>query len=264
MRIQTALITGASSGIGEELAELFARDKTNLILVARSGDKLEALADRLRQAHGIAAHVITSDLSQPGASQKLFDQVADLPQTVDCLVNNAGFGGMGYFDQVPLQTYSSMMQVNVLALTELTRLFIPGMVSRRFGRILNVGSTASFQPGPNSAVYYATKAYVRSFSEGLQTELSGTGVTVTCLCPGPTKTNFGQHADMDQTPVFRFLAMDVKPVALAGYRATLAGRTLVVPGLANKVLQFSSKFSHWGGVKQVMKHIMQPLPPRNT
>ncbi len=171
---------------------------------------------------------------------------------------------MGYFDQVPLSTYSDMMQVNVLALTELTRLFIPGMVARRFGRILNVGSTASFQPGPNSAVYYATKAYVRSFSEGLQTELAGTGVTVTCLCPGPTKTNFGQHADMDQTPVFRFLSMDVKPVALAGYRATLTGKTLVVRGLINKILQLSSKYWHWGIVKQVMKHIMQPLPPRNS
>lgn len=262
MRIQTALITGASSGIGEELAELFARDKTNVILVARSGDKLQTLATRLQQTYGIRADVFTSDLSQPGAAQALFDQVTAAGLSVDCLVNNAGFGGMGYFDQMPLETHSRMILVNVLALTELTRLFIPGMVARRAGRILNIGSTASFQPGPNSAVYYATKAYVRSFSEGLQTELSGTGVTVTCLCPGPTKTNFGQHADMDQTPVFRFLAMDVKPVALAGYRATLAGRTLVVPGIANKLLQLSSKYSHWGIVKQVMKHIMQPLPPR--
>lgn len=262
MRIQTALITGASSGIGEELAELFARDKTNLILVARSTGKLQGLADRLRAAYGIRADVITSDLSQPGASEALFEQVTAADLSVDCLVNNAGFGSMGYFDQMPFETHSSMILVNVLALTALTRLFIPAMVARGAGRILNIGSTASFQPGPNAAVYYATKAYVRSFSEGLQTELSGTGVTVTCMCPGPTKTNFGQHAEMEQTPAFRFLAMDVKPVALAGYRATLSGRTLVVPGLANKILQLCSKYSHWGIVKQVMKFIMQPLPPR--
>lgn len=262
MRIQTALITGASSGIGEELAALFARDQTNVILVARSRDKLETLADRLRNSHGIRADVIACDLSQPGAAQSLFEQVNSLEQAVDCLVNNAGFGGMGYFDQMPPETHSCMIQVNVLALTELTRLFIPAMVARQFGRVLNIGSTASFQPGPNAAVYYATKAYVRSFSEGLTTELAGTGVTVTCLCPGPTRTNFGQHAEMDQTPVFKFLSMDVKPVAEAGYHGTLSGKTLVVPGIANKLLQLSSKYSHWGIVKQVMKHIMQPLPPR--
>jgi short-subunit dehydrogenase len=262
MPAETVLITGASSGIGEELAELFARDKSSLILVARSGDKLQALADRLSRTYGVQTLVLTSDLSRPQAAQTLFDAVCAAGWTVDRLVNNAGFGGLGYFEELPMSQHSDMLQVNVLALTELTRLILPGMVTRKRGQILNVASTASFQPGPNAAVYYASKAYVRYFSEGLQTELAGTGVTVTCLCPGPTKTNFNDVAKMDATPVFRFNSMDVKPVALAGYNAMRAGRTLVVPGLINKILQCSAKFTHWAIVKQVMKRIMQPLPPR--
>ena len=262
MPTETALITGASSGIGEELAELFARDKSSLILVARSEDKLRALAERLSQTYGIQTLVLPSDLSRPQAAQALFDAVTAAGWTVDCLVNNAGFGGMGYFEEMSLTTFSDMLQVNVLALTELTRLILPGMVSRKRGQILNVASTASFQPGPNAAVYYASKAYVRYFSEGLHTELAGTGVTVTCLAPGPTKTKVGDVAQMGQTPVFRFNSMEVGPVALAGYNGLRAGRTMVVPGLVNKVLQFGSKFGHWGLVKQVMKRVMQPLPPR--
>ena len=264
MPAETALITGASSGIGEELAELCARDKSSLILVARSRDKLQTLADRLSRAYGIQTLVVTSDLSHPQAAQVLFDTVTAAGWTVDCLVNNAGFGGMGHLEEMPASQLSDMLQVNVLALTELTRLILPGMVKRKRGRILNVASTAAFQPGPNAVVYYASKAYVRYFSEGLQTELAGTGVTVTCLAPGPTKTNFNEVAKMGQTPVFRFNSMNVKPVALAGYNAMRAGKTLVVPGLVNKLLQCSSKFSHWGIVKTIMKHIMQPLPPRQN
>ena len=262
MPTETALITGASSGIGEELAELFARDKSSLILVARSEDKLRALAERLSKTYGIQTLVLPSDLSRPQAAQSLFEAVTAAGWTVDCLVNNAGFGGLGYFDEMPLSQHSDMIQVNVLALTELTRLILPGMVARKRGQILNVASTASFQPGPNAAVYYASKAYVRFFSEGLQTELAGTGVTVTCLAPGPTKTHFNDVAKMEATPVFRFNCMEVKPVALAGYQALRAGQTLVVPGLVNKLLQCSAKYTHWGVVKQVMKRIMQPLPPR--
>ena len=262
MPTETALITGASSGIGEELAELFARDKSSLILVARSEDKLRALAERLSKTYGIQTLVLPSDLSRPQAAQSLFEAVTAAGWTVDCLVNNAGFGGLGYFDEMPLSQHSDMIQVNVLALTELTRLILPGMVARKRGQILNVASTASFQPGPNAAVYYASKAYVRFFSEGLQTELAGTGVTVTCLAPGPTKTHFNDVAKMEATPVFRFNCMEVKPVALAGYNSMRAGHTLVVPGLVNKLLQCSAKYTHWGVVKQVMKRIMQPRPPR--
>ncbi len=260
--VETALITGASSGIGEELAELFARDKSSLILVARSQDKLQALADRLSHTYGIQTLVIPCDLSQPHAAQTLFEAVTAAGWTVDCLINNAGFGGLGYFEETPLPQMSDMLQVNVLALTQLTRLLLPGMLARQRGRVLNVASTAAFQPGPNAAVYYASKVYVRFFSEGLQTELAGTGVTVTCLCPGPTRTNFNDVAKMEQTPVFRFNSMAVKPVALAGYRGLRAGRTLVVPGWVNKVLQCSAKYSYWGIARLVMKYIMQPLPPR--
>ncbi len=244
------------------MAELFARDSCSLVLVARSQDKLQTLANRLSQTYGIQTLVVSSDLSQPQAAQTLFNAVTAAGWTVDCLVNNAGFGGLGYCEEMPLVHLSSMIQVNVLALSELTRLFLPGMVTRRRGRILNVASTASFQPGPNAVVYYASKAYVRYFSEGLSTELAGTGVTVTCLCPGPTKTHFNDVAKMEGTPVFRFNSMEVQPVALAGYKALRAGRTLVVPGLINQVLQCSAKYCHWGIVKQIMKHLMQPLPPR--
>ncbi len=264
MSSPTALITGASSGIGEVFAELCARDRCDLILVARSRDKLEALADRLGKAHGIQVHVFPSDLSEAGAAQRIFDQVTAAGLKVDWLFNNAGFGGMGYFEELPLEKHAEMLQVNVLALTELTRLFLPQMVAAKAGRILNVASTASFQPGPNACVYYASKAYVRFFSEGLQEELSGTGVTVTCLAPGPTRTHFSEVAAMSQTPVFRYNSMDVRTVAEIGYHAMRSGKTLVVPGLFNKLLQFSSKFTHWAVVKKVMKHIMQPLPPRGS
>ena len=264
MPAETALITGASSGIGEELAELFAKDKFSLILVARSQDKLQALADRLSKTYGIQTLVIPSDLSKPMAAQTLFDAVTAAKWSVDCLINNAGFGGMGYFEEIPQTEMENMLQVNVLALTQLTRLFIPGMLSRKRGQILNVASTAAFQPGPNAAVYYASKAYVRYFSEGLQTELAGTGVTVTCLAPGPTRTKFGEVARMGETLVFKHNSMAVEPVALAAYNGMRSGKTLIVPGLFNKLLQFSSKMSHWGIVKQVMKRVMQPLPPRKS
>lgn len=264
MAAETALITGASSGIGEALAELFARDKSSVILVARSQDKLQALADRLAKTYGIQTLVIPCDLSVPQAAQRVYEAVTAAGWTVDCLVNNAGFGGMGYFDEIPEAEMSSLLQVNVIALSQLTRLFLPAMVARKTGRILNIGSTAAFQPGPNAATYYASKAYVWYLSEGLQTELAGTGVTVTCLAPGPTRTNFAELAKMDTTRIFQWNSMETAPVALAGYNAMRAGRTLVVPGFFNKVLQWSSKFSHWAIVKQVMKHVMQPLGPRKT
>ncbi len=264
MAAETALITGTSSGIGEALAELFARDKSSVILVARSQDKLQSLADRLAKAYGIQTLVIPCDLSEPGAAQRVFEAVMAAGWTVDCLVNNAGFGGMGYFDEIPEAEMTSMLQVNIVALSQLTRLFLPGMVARKSGRILNLASTAAFQPGPNAATYYASKAYVWYLSEGLQTELGGTGVTVTCLAPGPTRTNFGEVSKMDTTRIFQWNSMETAPVALAGYNAMRAGRTLVVPGFFNKVLFWASKYSLWVIVKQVMKNIMQPLGPRKS
>ena len=184
---ETALITGASSGIGLDLARLFAKDGHDVVLVARSEGKLREIAAELERDFGMTAHVIVADLAKPDAPQTL---VAQLPVDVDVLVNNAGFGVLGPFVETDLAKELEMIQVNVVALTHLTKLLLPPMVARRRGRVLNVASTAAFQPGPLMAVYYATKAYVLSFSEAIADELRDSGVTVTALCPGPTE---GRH-----------------------------------------------------------------------
>ncbi|MCA9057211.1 MAG: SDR family oxidoreductase [Planctomycetaceae bacterium] len=242
MSQETTLVTGPSSGIGRELARLFAADGSQLILASRDEAKLNDLANELREGPGVTVHVLPTDLSLPGASQQLFDRVAQLGLDVDVLVNNAGFGHLSRFWELPVETYTANLQVNVTAVTELTRLFLPSMLERGQGRILNVGSTASFQPGPNAAVYFATKAYVRFFSEALTEELRGTGVTVTCLCPGPTKTEFVTKADMQSAPLFQSL-MDASTVARAGYRAMRHGKTRIITGWGNKLLAYSSKVS---------------------
>ncbi|HVJ68333.1 MAG TPA: SDR family NAD(P)-dependent oxidoreductase, partial [Caulifigura sp.] len=182
-----------------------------------------------------------ADLSKDAEVRGVFDETERRGLTIDVLVNNAGFGDMAHFWDVPAERYLKTIAVNVGALTHLTRLYLPGMMRRKSGRILNVASTASFQPGPNVAVYFATKAYVLSLSEALWTELKGTGVTVTCLAPGPTHTAFGDQAKMVHTPLFRFACMEAEPVARAGYHATMKGKPLVVPGVANKMLAFSSR-----------------------
>ena len=196
MSVETVLVTGASSGIGLELARCFAADGCRLVLVARKGNALEALATDLRKAHKIQAQVITADLAHPEAPTRLLAHLQSAGLKVDVLVNNAAFGAQGKFVELPLGRQLEMLQVNITSLTHLTGLLLPGMVERRRGGILNVASTAAFQPGPGMAVYYATKAYVLSFSEALAEELAGTGVTVTAVCPGPTATNFGAAANM--------------------------------------------------------------------
>ncbi len=256
---ETALITGPSSGIGKELARLFAADGSALILCSRNVEKLNALATELREGHGVPVTVIAKDLSQPGASQSLFDEINRAGLQVDVLVNNAGFGHLAKFQDVPVATYTANLELNVVALTELTRLFLPAMLERRHGRILNVASTASFQPGPNAAVYFATKAYVRSFSEAIAEELRGSGVTVTCLCPGPTKTEFGELSHMESGPLFRF-PMQAAPVARAGYQAMRRGRTTIITGLGNKLLALNSKLMPGWIVRKVVM-ALQPVPP---
>jgi short-subunit dehydrogenase len=237
-----ALVTGASAGIGKELARRFARGGHDLVLTARRADELRALADELRAA-GVDAHVFPADLSDPAAPRRLFDEVAAAGLTVDVLVNNAGFGVYGRFVDADPDRLLAMVRVNVLALTELTRLFIPGMVARGQGRVLNVASTAAFQPGPLMAGYYATKAYVLSLSEALAHELRGTGVTVTCLCPGPTRTEFASAAVMHGSRLFDSPnVMDVAPVADAGYRAAMRGQRVVIPGRLNRLGAFATRF----------------------
>lgn len=250
-----ALVTGASAGIGTELARLLAADH-DLILTARRADALHALAAELKRS-GATCHVFPGDLTDPAAPRQLFDQITAAGLTVDVLVNNAGFGDLGPFAKADLPKTLKMIQVNVTALTELVSLFLPGFVARNRGRILNVGSIAGFQPGPYMAAYYATKAYVNSFSEALHSELSGTGVTVTVLCPGPVATEFAQVAGAQTRQVFSAgQAMPPRPVAEAGVRAMRAGRRLIVPGWRNKLMLFLERFAPRGVVIRAVKWMM--------
>jgi uncharacterized protein len=234
---ETALVTGASSGIGEDIARLLAADRRNVVLLARSVGKLQALADALRRAHNITASVVVQDLSQPSAADAVAEALARQNLTIDILVNNAGFGTRGPFAVTDANETVQMLTVNIVALTMLTRHLLPGMVERRRGRILNVASTAAFQPGPFMATYYASKAYVLSFSEALSTETEGTGVTVTCLCPGPTQTGFQSRARIESVRLLRvFNTMSSADVARAGYEGMMAGRAIVVPGMMNKLV----------------------------
>jgi uncharacterized protein len=241
---QTALITGASGGIGYELALLLAQDHHNLVLVARSADKLAQIAADLQKQFGVEVQPIALDLAEPLAPKFLFDQLQRGRIAVDILINNAGFGVFGEFPQMPEAEVLGQIQVNITALTHLTKLFLPSMLARRSGRLLNVASTAAFQPGPLMAVYYASKAYVLSFSEALAEELRGLGVTVTCLCPGATHTGFARRAGTENSRLFKqFGAMNVKPVARDGYRGMMAGKTLVISGLHNWLIAESVRFA---------------------
>ena len=233
----TALVTGASSGIGLELAGLLARDRHDLVLVARNRERLETIARGLVEEYGIRARVRAADLSEPGAPAAIAAELSAATTPIDVLVNDAGFGAHGFFAEIPLEEQLAMIQVNVAALTQLTGLFLPAMLERRSGRILNVASTAAFQPGPLMAVYYATKAYVLSFSEALASETAGTGVTVTALCPGPVPTEFQKRAGTEKgTLATGPLAVPARVVAAAGYRGLLRGDPLVVPGFGNKAI----------------------------
>jgi len=239
---ETALITGASSGIGLDLARLMARD-FDLILTARNQSRLEHLAKELQDQHGNRVHVIPGDLARPEAPEEIFAEIKQRSLQVHVLVNNAGFGGYGPFAETGLQAELDMIQVNITALTQLTQLTLPGMLERKRGRIMNVASTAGFQPGPLMAVYYATKAYVISFSEAIANELKDSGITVTCLCPGATETEFAKRADMEKSRLFKIGRMRSEDVARAGYRAMLRGKTLVIPGAKNWLLAESVRFS---------------------
>jgi short-subunit dehydrogenase len=233
---RTALITGASSGIGYELARLFARDRYNLVLVARSEEGLRRVADELSRDHGVSVEVVVKDLSAPDAPQELFAALRGRTH-IEVLVNNAGFATYGQpFLDTPAKTDLAMMELNMVALTQLTRLFAAEMVARRSGKILNVASTAAFQPGPLMAVYYATKSYVLSFSEALACELAPSGVGVCVLCPGPTRTGFQQRARMERSRLFDYGVMDAERVARAGYRGLMKNKTVIIPGIRNKVM----------------------------
>ena len=232
---EKALVTGASTGIGLEFARQLAADGYSLVIVARERERLAAVARELRSQYGVAVKDYATDLSEPGAAEALW---ADLSSagSVDILINNAGIGLYGEFEDQSVAALRSMQMINVLALTTLTRLALPGMLARRRGRILNVASVVGYQPGgPRMAVYYATKSYVLSFSKGLALELEGTGVTVTALSPGVTKSAFEQRSGASETLLYSLLPQaTAKAVASAGYRGMMRGRRVVIPGLLTK------------------------------
>ncbi|HWH69021.1 MAG TPA: SDR family oxidoreductase [Candidatus Sulfotelmatobacter sp.] len=227
-----ALITGASAGIGRELAKLFAADGFNLVLVARAEARLQELAAELQAQHSIQARVVRQDLAQSNAAADIFHAVSELPVSV--LVNNAGFGSYGPFAQTDLGLQTSLMQVNMVALVQLTHLFLQPMLRRQSGRILNVASVAAFQPGPTVNIYYASKAFVYSFSYALAAELKGSGITVTALCPGTTRTEFFERAHIQMKRPWPLT--DARRVAEAGYRGMLRGKRVVIPGLMNRLM----------------------------
>ena len=260
---RTALITGASSGIGYELALLFGRDRYDCILVARSREKLDELAARLEAEFRVKTHVIAKDLSKSTAVDEIFEEVTAASLAVDVLVNNAGYTVFGKFAETDLQAEVDMLQVNVIALTQLTKLFLKGMVARRDGRILNLASTAAFEPGPLMAVYYASKAYVLSFSEALANELEGTGVSVTALCPGPTRTGFQKRGVMEDSRLVQGKIADAQSVALAGYRGLMARKTIVIPGLGNKLLPVVVRLSPRRAVTRVVRRMQERVPSKS-
>lgn len=237
---------------------LFARDHYNLVLVARNASRLSALAGELQQQFGITAKTFPLDLASSAAPQFLFDQLQREANSVDVLVNNAGYGKLGAFAEISHEESAGQIQLNITALTHLTKLFLAPMLERKSGKILNVASTAGFQPGPLMAVYYATKAYVISFSEALANELQGTGVTVTCLCPGATDTEFQIRAGTEQTTLLRRMRpMDAATVARDGYRALMKGKPLVISGFRNRLLTQSLRISPRRLVTAVSRRVLE-------
>ena len=254
----TALITGASGGIGAELARLFASDGFDLVLVARRKEKLIELKNELESAHKIKVSVFECDLSKDGAAMEVLAFTKEEALSVDVLVNNAGFGDWGLFADCNLEKQNQMIHLNILALTELTRLFLPQMTARKSGRILNVASIASFMPGPKMSVYYASKAFVRSFTEALSVELKNSGVTVTALCPGPVATDFWDRAEAGSSKIFKSLIFaDSKYIAKYGYKKLMKGKVLALPGLSTQIFAFLTKIMPGNLVRNMVYKIQK-------
>lgn len=226
-------MTGASSGIGLELASCLARGGYDLVLVARNREKLKQVANTLSNRYNVRVLILVKDLSRPLAPQKIFEELQRANVQIDVLVNNAGLGIYGHFAEADGDQMLNVMQVNVAVLTHLIRLFLPQMLERGQGRVLNVASTAAFQPGPLMAVYFASKAFVLSLSEALSNETEGSGVFITCLCPGPTQSDFQNRAQMNRSKLSENNLMSATQVANAGYRAMMRGQTLIIPGNNN-------------------------------
>jgi uncharacterized protein len=248
---KTALITGATSGLGFDFVKLFASDGYDLVLVSRNEQKMNEIK---KSYSNVNITVIAKDLSKENAAIEVYDEIKKTGLQIDMLVNNAGFGLAGDFDQIDLLQQTEMLNLNINALTQLTHCFIPEMKQRKFGKILNVASTAAFQPLPKMAVYSASKAYVLSFSEAIAEELAGTGVTVTTLCPGATKTNFAAVANVENTKMFS-RAMNSEKVAKQAYDALLSGKRVVITGGFNKTHAIFAKLLPRKTVVKISKAI---------
>lgn len=253
-----ALITGASTGIGYEFAKLLAADGSPLLLVARGADRLAAVAAELSSLHSVSAVAYPADLSRPGAADALAETIRGDGHSVDVLVNNAGFTSFGPFHEIDAARHVDMLELNVVALTHLTRLFLPDMIERGAGRILNVASTAAFQPGPLMSAYFASKAYVLSFSAALAHETRRTGVTVTCLCPGPTASGFQERGAVGHSRIMQGNLLVAARVAREGYRAMKRGRRQVVVGRRNAVLAFLPRFVPRSMAAAIVAHLQRP------
>lgn len=253
-----ALITGASAGLGEQFAALFARDGYDVVLTARNTARLEAVAERLRH-HQAKTYLVSEDLSKPGAAQRLFNAVKERGLTIDTLVNNAGYGTSGEFLDSPLEKETEMVNLNCTALMELCHLYGREMRARRSGKILNIASTASFQPGPYMSTYYATKAFVLSFSEGLAHELRDSGVTVTCHCPGATHTNFAATAGTGNTRLFKSPTVaTAEEVAADAYEALQQGEVVAIHGFLNALTAFSTRLAPRALLRNIVAAVNTP------
>jgi uncharacterized protein len=253
---KTALVTGASGGIGLELARLFAKDEYNLILTARSKNRLEDLVEVFKLEYKIRVESIPKDLAKPGSAQELFEEIQSRETSIDILVNNAGFGTLTSFADSDPENTLEMIQLNIISLTQLTRLYLPSMIQRNSGKIMNVASTAAYLPGPYMAVYYATKAYVLSLSEAINEELHGTGVNVTAFCPGPTISGFMARAGMERTRFAQRMAfMDSKTVAEIGYKGLLENKRVIIPGTINKLGALASRLLPHKTLMQFIKRL---------
>ncbi len=256
---KTVLITGASGGIGCEMARVFAEKGYNLVMVARRRETMDALAEEVNKKYGINAHVLVQDLAIEGSGKRLYEEVSRMNIKPDIVINNAGFADYGKFVERNWEKVRDMIMVNVMALTEITRMFAGDMVQRGSGKILNVASTAAFQPGPLMAVYFASKAYVLSFSEAISNELKGTGVSVTALCPGPTQTGFVDRAEMNSSRMFRVIKpVESDKVARYAYYALMKGKVVAIPGLLNKLSAMINRFMPRSFIRFFMRKISDP------
>ena len=259
-----ALITGASSGIGLELAKCAVADGYRVIIVAQTIVKLDQAEKTLREQYNAEVEALLIDLSKPDAAKLVYRAATKGGRQIDVLINNAGFGDFDPFAEADTGKLSQMMALNMVTLTELTRLALPGMVKRGSGRILNVASTAAFQPGPLMAVYYATKAYVLHLTEAISEETRGTGVTLTALCPGPTATNFEKRADLHESRLFHSRGvMHARDVAVKGWLGMLAGHRIVIPGWRNRILAFATRFVPRAWTTKLVKRVQEKVPVKS-